>query len=227
MPCKSTFMFLQRSKHHGSVSNIPRCRQNAAVQLTNSFQLSPNDCKIYGTHIWTLISLILTSLCQYNPCYYEFCYFTQDFHSHLTTGEVVGYIAGRWDPNTQGKHTCVTSYTLLRASKLTHRLAQQHHITPRMRFVSESCFPTYARIYIPVLSLEKAYPCKCRLWDLDNAANTENEVWSTHVCTITSFRNTLFSAFLFDVTPFLMSRRNKPVTNREHLRAVNCRVVLF
>lgn len=27
--------------------------------------------------------------------------FHQDFHSHLTRSEVVGYLGGRWDTNTQ------------------------------------------------------------------------------------------------------------------------------
>lgn len=28
-------------------------------------------------------------------------YLHQDFHCHLTTSEVVGYLGGRWDTNTQ------------------------------------------------------------------------------------------------------------------------------
>lgn len=56
------------------------------------------------------------------------CLFLVDFHSHLTTSEVVGYLAGTWDP-------------------LVHRL-----------------------------SVQRAFPCRCRLADKENALIVEEEI---------------------------------------------------
>ncbi|CAH1789787.1 unnamed protein product [Owenia fusiformis] len=56
------------------------------------------------------------------------CLLIMDFHSHLTSSEVVGYLGGRWDSSSQ-------------------------HMT-----------------------IEQAFPCKCRLGDKDNAHLTEDEI---------------------------------------------------
>ncbi|KAK2140678.1 hypothetical protein LSH36_1280g00098 [Paralvinella palmiformis] len=56
------------------------------------------------------------------------CMLLMDFHCHLTTSEVVGYLGGKWDPGTQH------------------------------------------------LSVEQAFPCKCRLGDKETAPGIESKI---------------------------------------------------
>lgn len=45
--------------------------------------------------------------------------FFQDFHCHLTSSEVVGYLGGRWDTNTQ-RELPLTSLTLTKKDGRNH-----------------------------------------------------------------------------------------------------------
>lgn len=44
-------------------------------------------------------------------------YLHQDFHCHLTTSEVVGYLGGRWDTNTQRERDLPGGNSLLSTIK--------------------------------------------------------------------------------------------------------------
>ena len=77
----------------------------------------------------------------------------QDFHSHLTRSEVVGYLGGRWDINSQsgypgpgGRGRWGTGVT-----------------------GSQLPLPT-------VLTVLRAFPCRSRLGDAETAAAIEEEV---------------------------------------------------
>lgn len=82
----------------------------------------------------------------------------QDFHCHLTTSEVVGYLGGRWDTNTQCEYGTV--------------------FCSRWKFKKKNnktlCFPLCA--VCSVLTVLRAFPCRTRLADRDAASAVEEEV---------------------------------------------------
>ena len=45
-------------------------------------------------------------------CYKVVLFLLQDFHCHLTTSEVVGYLGGKWDYTTQRKSSLLSSVNI-------------------------------------------------------------------------------------------------------------------
>ncbi|XP_065555765.1 MPN domain-containing protein isoform X2 [Lathamus discolor] len=74
-----------------------------------------------------------------------------DFHSHLTRSEVVGYLGGRWDTNTQRRCMC----------ERVPPPRPLHHHPPRVP---------------PVLTVLRAFPCRTRLGDAEAAGAVEEEI---------------------------------------------------
>ncbi|XP_068776067.1 MPN domain-containing protein isoform X1 [Struthio camelus] len=74
-----------------------------------------------------------------------------DFHSHLTRSEVVGYLGGRWDTNTQRKY---------HRGRSPSRHGQSH----------------LPRASLAVLTVLRAFPCRTRLGDAESAAAVEEEI---------------------------------------------------
>ncbi|KAM4658365.1 MPN domain-containing protein isoform 1-T1 [Amazona ochrocephala] len=74
-----------------------------------------------------------------------------DFHSHLTRSEVVGYLGGRWDTNTQCR--CLCEWVPPRTRSIT-----THPVSP------------------PVLTVLRAFPCRTRLGDAEAAGAVEEEI---------------------------------------------------
>ncbi|XP_064353608.1 MPN domain-containing protein isoform X3 [Dromaius novaehollandiae] len=75
-----------------------------------------------------------------------------DFHSHLTRSEVVGYLGGRWDTNTQRRY---------------------RRGAPRAEGGDRAAHPAPP---LAVLTVLRAFPCRTRLGDAEAAAAVEEEI---------------------------------------------------
>lgn len=84
--------------------------------------------------------------------------FFQDFHCHLTSSEVVGYLGGRWDTNTQ-RELPFTSLTLI-----------------KKKMERSVLFSSAWGLFLSVLTVLRAFPCRTRLADKDAASAVEEEV---------------------------------------------------
>nr|XP_030735172.1 MPN domain-containing protein isoform X2 [Globicephala melas] len=83
--------------------------------------------------------------------------FLLDFHSHLTRSQVVGYLGGRWDINSQSGYLGPVGRGVFGAGVDVHAFS-------RLR---------------AVLTVLRAFPCRSRLGDADTAAAMEEEIYQS------------------------------------------------
>ncbi|TKC46348.1 hypothetical protein EI555_014203, partial [Monodon monoceros] len=83
--------------------------------------------------------------------------FLLDFHSHLTRSQVVGYLGGRWDINSQSGYLGPVGRGVFGAGVDVHAF-------------SRLC---------AVLTVLRAFPCRSRLGDADTAAAMEEEIYQS------------------------------------------------
>lgn len=88
----------------------------------------------------------------------------QDFHCHLTTSEVVGYLGGRWDTTTQRK---ASSHVTLQIYIYYVYFFIYINAVRKKRFF---------HFLMTVLTVLRAFPCRTRLADRDAAPAVEEEV---------------------------------------------------
>ncbi|EQB77620.1 hypothetical protein CB1_000413045 [Camelus ferus] len=80
-----------------------------------------------------------------------------DFHSHLTRSQVVGYLGGRWDIN-----------------------SQSGYLGPMGKGVFGAGIDVHAFSHLrAVLTVLRAFPCRSRLGDADTAATIEEEIYQS------------------------------------------------
>lgn len=82
------------------------------------------------------------------------CLLVMDFHCHLTTGEVVGYLGGMWDQENQSE------------------LEQHQILIMGIQFYQVYIFV----LKFTGLNIIQAFPCRCRLGDKEKAVVAEEEV---------------------------------------------------
>ncbi|KAM9105919.1 MPN domain-containing protein isoform 1-T2 [Megaptera novaeangliae] len=83
--------------------------------------------------------------------------FLLDFHSHLTRSQVVGYLGGRWDINSQSGYLGPVGRGVFGAGVDVHAFS-------------------HLRAALTVL---RAFPCRSRLGDADTAATMEEEIYQS------------------------------------------------
>ena len=94
----------QRSENLGGMHEFCQSQEDAAVHRFHQHQHLNVDGKFYFQS-WSIINLCLDFVQHERACsvIYMSCFIGQDLHCHLTTSEVIGYLAGRWHEDTHRK----------------------------------------------------------------------------------------------------------------------------